>query len=307
MYFIDPRPILESHLLAAPPEDPTPAWTAGTYAIGDERHVVATHRVYKRTTDGASSISPELDAANWYDDRPTNRWAPFDIYTKLTKAVRTDADLVYEIASRYCNALVLDGIEGSGVVVEVLSGPGGTVLHRSPASGVKPMIEGARGYWDYAYGQRRRLTSLLVTDLPLVASGVIRITVSSTGTQRRAIGLINRGALRQVHGARMGGVVAGASATPITYTYRPKKPDGTYGPTVLRPGSKERRWQVFIERSKADEALRTMDQLSNTPAYVMASLKPGFEGLQGFGLVTRGEVSYEHATATVNVNLEDII
>ena len=45
MYFIDPRPILESHLLAAPPEDPTPAWTAGTYAIGDERHVVATHRV----------------------------------------------------------------------------------------------------------------------------------------------------------------------------------------------------------------------------------------------------------------------
>ena len=76
---------------------------------------------------------------------------------------------------------------------------------------------------------------------------------------------------------------------------------------MLRPGSKERRWQVFIERSKADEALRTMDQLSNTPAYVMASLKPGFEGLRGFGLVTRGEVSYEHATATVNVNLEDII
>lgn len=307
MYYIDPRPILAEHLLTAPPEDPTPAWTAGTYAVGDERHVVATHRVYKRTTDGASSTSPELDAANWYDDRPTNRWAPFDIYTKLTKAVRTDADLVYEIASRYCNALVLDGVEGSGVVVEVLSGPGGTVLHRSPASGVTPLIEGARGYWDYAYGQRRRITSWVVTGLPLLAAGVIRVTVSASGTDRRAIGLISRGALRQVHGARFGGVTSGASVTPITYTYRPKKPDGTYGPTVLRPGSKERRWQVFIERSKADEALRTMDQLSNTPAYVMASLKPGFEGLRGFGLVTRGEVSYEHATATVNVNLEDII
>ena len=47
MYYIDPRPILAEHLLTAPPEDPTPAWTAGTYAVGDERHVVATHRVYK--------------------------------------------------------------------------------------------------------------------------------------------------------------------------------------------------------------------------------------------------------------------
>ena len=64
---------------------------------------------------------------------------------------------------------------------------------------------------------------------------------------------------------------------------------------------------MLIERAKADEALRTMDALSNQPAYVMATLKPGFVGLRGFGLVTRGEVAYEHAHATVNVNLEDIV
>ena len=307
MYYIEPRPILAEHLLTAPPEDPTPAWTAGTYAVGDERHVVATHRVYKCAVAGASATSPELDPANWYDDRPTNRWAPFDIYTKLTKAVRTDADLVYEIASRYCNAIVLDGLEGASALIEVLGAPGGAVVRRSPVEGVYRLTAGARGYWDYVYSPRRRITSWVVTGLPLLASGVIRITVSANAGERRAIGLISRGALRQVHGARFGGVTSGASVTPITYTYRPKKPDGTYGPTILRPGSKERRWQVLIERAKADEALRTMDALSNTPAYVMASLKPGFEGLRGFGLVTRGEVSYEHATATVNVNLEDIV
>ena len=145
---------------------------------------------------------------------------------------------------------------------------------------------------------------------PCLSISITRtLTTSPTasGTDRRALGLISRGALRQVHGACFGGVTPGASVTPITYTYRPKKPDGTYGPTILRPGSKERRWQVMIERDKADEALRTMDALSSQPAYVMATLIPGFDGLRGFGLVTRGEVAYEHVHATVNVNLEDIV
>ena len=308
MYYIEPRPVTAEQLLTAPPEDASPAWAIGsTYAIGDEVHLPSTHRVYTSTAAGLSETSPDQDPSRWVDTRPTNRWAPFDIYTKLTKAVRTDADLVYAIASRFCTAVALDGLEGDGVVVEVLDAPGGAVTWRYPAIGDHPLIEGATGYWQYAYGQRRRRTALVLTGLPMLAAGVIRVTVKASGIERRAIGMLNRGVLRQVHGAKLGGVLRGASATPITYTYRQKRADGTFGPVVLRPGAKQRQWQVFIERSRADEALRTMDALSNQPAYVMATLAPGFAGLNGFGLVTRGEVAYEATYATVNVTLEDIV
>ena len=308
MYYIEARPITTDHLLVAPPEDPTAAWASGTtYAVGDERHLPATHRVYTCVTAGPSATSPDKDPANWVDTRPTNRWAPFDLYTQLTKAVSTDGDLVYEIASRFSPAIILDGLEGEGVLVEVLDAPGGAVVYRYPATGDMRLVAGAGGYWDYVYGQRTTITQLLLTNLPMLASAVIRITVRATGSARRAIGLINRGALRQIHGASFGGVLRDASATPITYTYRPKRADGTFGPTQLRPGAKQRQWQVIVEDSRADEALRVMDALSNTPAYVIATLAPGFNGLRGFGLVTRGEVIYAKPISKVNVTLEDIV
>lgn len=308
MYYIEARPITADHLLVAPPEDPTLAWVSGTtYAVGDERHLPETHRVYTCVTAGPSTASPDKDPANWVDTRPTNRWAPFDLYTQLTKAVKTDGDLVYEIASRFSPAIILDGLEGEGVLVEVLDAPGGAVVYRYPATDDMRLVAGARGYWDYVYGQRTAITQLLLTNLPMLATAVIRITVRATGAARRAIGLINRGALRQIHGASFGGVLRDASATPITYTYRPKRADGTFGPTQLRPGAKQRQWQVIVEDSRADEALRVMDALSNTPAYVIATLAPGFNGLRGFGLVTRGEVVYAKPISKVNVTLEDIV
>ncbi|MGB3068440.1 MAG: hypothetical protein WBC18_07830 [Ottowia sp.] len=307
MYYIDPRQVTDSTLLfSSLAEDPSAAWTAGTYAVGDERHVVATHRVYKCAVAGSSTVSPELDPTTWFDDRPTNKWAPFDIYTKLTKAVSTTDDIVYEVLSRYATALVLDGLEGNAVLIEVLDHTGGSVVFRYPQAGTRILIDPARGYWDYAFSQRRRTISLLVTGLPMLSSGVIRITVSAPAGERRAIGLISRGPLRQVHGTEFGGVAPGANASPITYTYRPRRDDGTFGPTVLRPGAKQRSWIVRMDRAHADDAVRIMDQLSNQPAYVMATLEPGFDGLRGFGLVTRGEVSYD-AISTCNVSIEDIV
>ena len=309
MYWIDPIALTDESLLPGTTvaEDATPAWASGTYAVGDLRHVVATHRVYQCVQAGQSTTSPDKDPTRWVDLRPTNRWAPFDMYTKLTAAESTAQDLVYEISARYCTALALDGLDGAGVVVEVLDGPGGAVVYRYPGSGQHRLITAARGYWDYAYGRRQRVTQLLLYELPMLPKGVVRITISGQDSQRRAVGLITLGALRQLHGVNFGGVLRGASVEPQPFTYRPRREDGTLGPITIRPGTKTRTWQVFIGRERADAALRTFDALTQRPAYVMATLKPGFDGLMGFGFLARGKVDYDNRYATCDVSLEDLV
>lgn len=83
MNFINPITVTAAMIGAGTTlsEDSTTAWAAYTAAVGDYRHVVSTHRVYRCAVAGASATSPELDPTVWVDTRPTNKWAPFDIYT----------------------------------------------------------------------------------------------------------------------------------------------------------------------------------------------------------------------------------
>lgn len=310
MYYLDPIDMTAAQLLTGTSlaEDPTPAWAAGTFAVGDERHVPATHRVYRCAVAGASATSPELEPTRWKDVRPTNLWAPFDWYTN-TQASSTAADITYVLGCRYCSGFMLRGLEGGVVEVSVKDAPGGTAIW-PPGGGVKTykLKRPATGYWDYAYGKRKPRTSLLITGVPIRPNAEVTIKVKASGTNRRALGLIARGALMPVFGSRaaFGGTLEGAEANPKTYTYRKSNDDGTQTTTV-RGSATDIKGEVVMEEVYADQAVQDLQDLLSRPVGLVVTTKAGFAGLTGFGFITSAPVRYRKGYATVPINLEGVV
>lgn len=307
--YIDPITMTAAQLLTGTSlaEDPTPAWTSGTYAIGDERHVVATHRVYRCAVAGSSTTSPEQDATRWKDMRPTNKWAPFDEYTDT--AAQATTNITYVLASRFVNAIALYGLVGSGVSVVIkdhpdLPGDPGAEIYRYPAGGgFFQLKRPARGYWDYAYGDRKSQDSLVLRDLPIRANAEITITVAASGAQPRAIGMIVRGKFRSLQGLGIGGVLEDAEVTPKTYTYRELQSDGKYRTTV-RSSSKDLRFSIVMERQYADQAVQALTDLLSKPVAWIVSTQPGFAGLTAFGFAQRAPVRYRNRLAYIDMTVE---
>ncbi len=305
MYYIEGIDTPDSHLLAGTTlaEDPTPAWAAGTHAVGYECHLVATHRVYKRTSAAASTAAPNVEAG-WQDMRPTNKWAPFDIYTD-TAATSTSADITYVLHTRFCNALMLRGLAGKELDLKIEKTAGGTVLLPTRTYRLQ---RASRGYWDYAFGTRQPVTALNLTDLPISANAVMTITVRADGTNKRAIGLINRGKLVALHGSgvRFGGTLADPEATPKTYTFRRTRDDGTQE-WVPRASAKDLQCDVLMERAQAGPALQQIEGLLKRPVGWLMGLGPHMTEFSAFGFVTKGPVRPRGNHAICSLSIEGIV
>lgn len=305
MYYIDQVSVTDAQILAGTTlaEDPTTVWSSGTYAVNDERHVVATHRVYKCAVAGSSTVSPELDPARWTDMRPTNRWAPFDIYTNT--AASAVVDITYVLASRFCNTLMLRGLVGKQVDLSIKDAPGGSIIY--PLTSFL-LQQPSSGYWDYAFGDRKKKNALNITNLPIRSNAEITITIKASASEARAVGLINRGKLKALHGFGydFGGVETGATADPKTYTYRKVNDDGSVT-TKLRGSSKDLSLNVVMDGRQADQAVQDLENLLGKPVGVIASLKDGFAGLSAFGFIVKGPVTYKGRIATCPVNVEGTV
>ena len=136
----------------------------------------------------------------------------------------------------------------------------------------------------------------------------VTITIGASASETRAVGLINRGKLKALHGydRAFGGTESGATADPKTFTYRRVNEDGTYT-TLLRGSSKDISLQVTMDIKQADQAVQELEGLLGKPVGVIASLKKGRDGLSGFGFVTKGPVSYKDPIATCPITIEGTI
>jgi len=278
-------------------EDTTSAWTSATYAVSDLRHVVATHRVYKCALAGSSTISPELDPTRWVDTRPTNKWAPFDIYTS-TAATGTTS-FTYVLSPGYFNALALYGLTGSAYSLSVKDAPGGAVIYsRSGYLYADPL-----GWYEYLFGVLKIINKLVFTDIPIRPAAEITLTITAASGQPVGLGMMAVGDYRSLAGAgAWGGTQYGASAEPVTYSYIKTLDDGSTT-IVRRHAATNLRCTVSMPKDEADAVLQSMQDVLDVPVAWIATEVNGYAGLTTFGIGS-GAMKYDgpsHANFEINV------
>lgn len=278
-------------------EDPTAAWVSGTYAVGDERHVVSTHRVYRCAVAGSRTISPELDPTNWVDMRPTNKWAPFDIYTS-TAATGTTS-ITYVLSPGYFNALALYGLTGSQYAITLKDAPGGATLYS--ASGY--LLDDPLGWYEYLFNPPKYKTRLVFSGLPIRPTAELTITVSAATGAAVGLGMIVVGDYRALIGdAAWGGTEYGAKAEPVTYSYIKTADDGSTS-IVRRHKATNLKVSVVMPQAAADAALASVQEVLDVPVAWIATDTAGYQGLNVFGIGS-GSLSYDsygHATFDLSV------
>jgi len=279
-------------------EDPTTAWVSGTtYAVGDERHVIAQHRVYKCAVAGVSSISPELTPTVWTNMRPTNKWAPFDIYTSTAAATVTT--MTYVLTPGYFNALALYGLAGSQYSLSIKDVSGGTVIYTR--SGY--LYADSVGWYEYLFGGVKVISKLVFTDIPIRPASEITLTITAATGEAVGLGLIAVGDYVSLSGAgTWGGAQYGASAEPVTYSYIKTADDGTIT-VIKRHAATNLRVTIALPREEADAVLQSMQNVLDVPVAWIATDAAGYAGLTTFGLGS-GAMKYDgfgHANFEINV------
>lgn len=284
-------------------EDPTPAWVSGTsYVVGNEVHLLSTHRVYRCAVNVSGTTSPDQDPINWKDIRPTNKFAPFDIYVN-TQAISTTDDIEYRITARFQRSIALYGLEGSDYEITVKDTTGGTVIYTNTGKLTSHDI----GWWGYLFGDKYYIKQLILDDLPIRPAAEITIKIKNTVlTDRRAIGIIVIGNSRSLFGTQ-GGTQYGSSAEPITFSYIKTNEDGTTT-IVRRHKATNLRISVMLPQSYADIAVQILQDVLDIPVAVIATDAQGYSGLTTFGLIESSPVSYDSpGYASIDVMVKGLI
>lgn len=273
-------------------------WTPSTaYTVGMQRIRPQTHRVYSCVKDhSGSTVAPEDDPLNWYDEGPTQRWAPFDYYTSTVAKAAGSMSFVIN-PGYFIRDVALYGMAGDVVELTYRDAPGGSVVHHVEQS----LFRDAPGLYEYLVMPPRRLTKLLVTDLPLVPAGELTVTLTGESVE---IGMITVGHFVSItEGATRSGTEFGAVATPKTNSYFSFKDDRV---TIKKRGrGRDLDLPVVMDRAVAAQAAQLVEDVLDVPVAVVATRTPGFEGLNTFGLITSGPVTIENAnTARMRVKVQ---
>ena len=282
-------------------EDATSAWTSATYAVGDERHVVATHRVYKCAVAGSSTVSPQLDPTRWVDTRPTNKWAPFDIYTSTAAATVTT--MTYVLTPGYFNSIALYGLTGSQYTLTVKDTAGGTTIYTRTGY----LLADPLGWYEYLFGTARVTNKLVFTDIPPRPAAEITLTITAAASVAVGLGMIAIGDYVSLAGeGDFGGALYGATAEPVTYSYFKTNADGTTS-IVRRHAATNLRVTIAMPRTEADAVLQKVQGVLDVPVAWIASAADGYTGLSTFGIGS-GSMRYDSFNiANLEINVKGLI
>ena len=302
MNIINPITITDAMLTSSTlAEDSTSAWTSATYAVGDYRHVVATHRVYRCAVAGSRTISPELDPTNWADTRPTNKWAPFDIYTSTAAATVTT--MTYVITPGYFNAIALYGLTGAQYTLTVKDVSGGSTIYSS--SGY--LYADPAGWYEYLFGTLRNVDKLVFTDIPPRPAAEITLTITAGTGEPVGLGMMAIGDYVSLAGSGdWGGTQYGASAEPVTYSYIKYNEDGTTT-IVRRHSGTNLRVTVTMPLEEADAVLQSLQTVLDVPVAWIATSASGYAGLTTFGIGS-GSMQYDsYGTANLQITVKGLV
>lgn len=283
------------------------AWSNASvsYAVGDVVIRSTTHRKYRCAVAHTSAASPlpENDATRWVDIGPTSRWAPFDIYTNT--AATTTTSLTYVLTPGYFNSVCLYGLTGASYTLTVKDTPGGSTIYS--ATGF--LAEDPLGWYEYLFVTPTIKTKLLFTDIPIRPDAELTLTITAASGQPVGVGMILVGDYVSVFGEtnQPAGVVHGATAEPVTYSYI--RTDEFGNTTIVRRHSATNlRCRVVFPKDKADAALSRLQSVLDRPLAWIATEATGYTGLNTFGLASSTPVNYDSFNyASVDITVKGMI
>lgn len=318
MYYIERNTVTDAMFLAGSVGEPATgevAWSATNWAANAEAIRATTHRVYRAINARAptDTTPPENDPTNWKDMRPTKRYLPFGpmprtngklVYQNYPLTSTTE-NLVFNMAQRYANAVAIFGAKGAMWRVKVYDKPvaSGGVLQKEYSGRIK---SSARGYWDYAYGQRSTTDRVLVTGMPIFPNAEIQVSIEGSGSQTRAVSQIEVGKLRYIPGAEIGFTTAGLNRSPRVFTNRETEENGTttvliYGSTYDMSGS------ISISGNQEDTALIQLRALLGKGVAYAPTLAPGFQQSLVFGIMKSSDTTRDHLLrSTIQFQIEGL-
>jgi len=271
-------------------------WLAATtYAVGDIRIRVETHRKYRRLTAGTSATAPELDATNWLNIGPTNRYAMFD------NAVGTSTQIASPLTTvtkpGFIGGLALLELKGASVAITLKSGAGGTTIYSRTVSLDGTIVD---SLYDWFFTEYVQMTDVVLTDLP-DSYGDPELTVSITGSTV-ACGVHKTGRVQTI------GVTEYDSSIGII-DYSIKKKDDFGNTTIVeRSFSKRGSFKVFTEKSRFNNIFRALSALRAVPAIYIATEELGYEPMIIYGFYKDFSIDVAYPTIHYcNLEIEGLI
>jgi hypothetical protein len=294
--------MVSSSTIAEPAAGET-LWVSGaTYTLGQEVIRSTTHKVYSALLahTGRATL-PELDPTYWNEERPTNKWAPFDLTISTACSIATPC--TYVLRPGFINAVRFYGLNGVALALTYKDAPGGTVV----ASATQSLVNDPLDWYDWAFGVIKQKTKASFTGLTPYADPELTISITAGAGVSVGAGMIALGDYRNLlDGATRGGTEFGATAEPVNFS---QVDVNKYGDLVIIDGRKatDMRFKVNMPVSSADFFLDSIRDVLSTPAAVVATDVPGYGGLDCFGLIS-GSMSYDTATkATFNGYVKGIV
>lgn len=142
------------------------------YVTGNVCILTSTHRRYKRTIAGTTATSPNLDATNWTDDGPTNRWALFDL-NRNVKSTATGPLTIVVAPGKRIDSLGLFGLRANTVRVQVMVGD---VVYFDKTT--TTLLRNTTTWTEYLFGAFRYSPSIVQFDIPPVSNCTVVITLT---------------------------------------------------------------------------------------------------------------------------------
>lgn len=290
----------------AEPSATETAWSgaAVVYAVGDIRIRATTHRKYKCALAHTSAASPlpENDPTRWADMAPTDRYAPFDIYTST--AATDVTSLAYVLTPGYFNALALYGITGAQYTVTLKQSAGGAVIFTRTGFLTEDPID----WYEYLFTTPKIKRNLVFTGIPIRPAAELTISITAATGATVGLGMIVPGDFTPLFGAgEWGGAQYGASAEPFTYSYIKTYDDGTTK-IIRRLSATNLRVSVTMPRTEADSVLSVVQSVLDVPVACIATTAAGYAGLTTFGLITSAPMKYDSfGVATLDLTVKGIV
>lgn len=276
---------------------PEAAWVSGTNYPHNKRVIrTTTHRVYRDTMGGVSTVVPELDKERWFDEGPTNKWAWTDDRVN-TKTV-TDSPFTFSALPGAFTDLEFFGLENVTEIDVEMVASGDVVFEET--FGLEEYL-GTDPHWELYFEAPRYGSSLSVPGMPVYPGAVVNVEIRNA-TGQLGVGLVGFGRYAYMGKAELG----------FRISYRDYGYDVTdkYGNDDRIPGhkAKDLEGSTLISLDEANGVDKTLISLLDRGAIFAVALATKYRFLKTWGRLQPASIEPINAIeARVSVKAKGLI